>query len=816
MADEQKDSRPTQGRPAAQASGSQAGKPVEAPSGEQARTPQAAEQPVGLQEGGPGARPELPSGQTEPAGQPEEGPAPEVRPPEIHGVHVPLVGELPLRTVAILACVAALAFLAVLIIGLSVMTPAPALPAYHGGPIARVTAGEGAAPAAPLADLSPFGYEELMEQGERCAQDGDLAAAVRLFREASEREDAGLPRVLLARHKLSEALLRLGRHQDALRICESLRAVSRPGDELWKNALISSIRVLSDAEQWEDFFRHVYLLRANTARYPDEPALNRWLAYCVAMAKVRILLDRSPARGELWGVAPPALGRAPCGTRPLVAEDIVPTSGRYGDGTLRAEYQMGELRLLSEGAPLGQVLAEVAQKAGLNVAYEGPADYVVSASLETLSPEQALELVLGSVGLEAAAVGDKMVVRRLQPLPGSDADALKAALWGLQEFLILYPESVQVGEAYYALGHLYMTRGQTKMALDQLDILFKEFARAPWSVWGHYIAGRARCDAQDWARAEADLLAVVDGDPKHPLSQSAFLWAAQCEVELGKYTEAVACFRRALAHETQDPLTPAILYKIAFCLEKSSASPLEVEERYTELRARYPGTEYARDADYRLARMALDAGDCAKAVARYEFYMTTWPVQYERTRQACRDLVSAYLKAGDPMRAALLGEVMAATFPEEPECRDALPAVLEAHAQAGLHQMGLEVIEKSLDAAQDAEQRLFLTVAKARFLADTARYDEAKALLDQVAAELPGRDLLHEARLVEAQMLMATGQQDQGLALCREAALKGRSDEVRAKALTLMAQQYTMRKEFDRAALAYAGKCPLEGGGSSP
>jgi TolA-binding protein len=765
----------------------------------------------------PPAPAQLPSGLQQPAAQAEKLSADEIMPPEIRRLSFPFLSRVPVRAIAIMACLGALAFVTVLIIGLTLRTGGSP-PAQTGerhlpaGPLAEGAEEEaGAAP-----DLSEVSYQEMMDQAEREVNKGEFAAASRLYSAAAAREEAGLPRMLLARFKLSEVLLRLGKCDEALRICESLRSVSRPGDELWKNSLIGSIRVLAEQRRWEDFFRQVFLLRANSARYADATALDRWLAYCQAAARVRIFLAHSTEGSALYGMKLPPFGQAPCAARPLMAESIVPVSGKYGDGTLKAEFSQGELHLVSEGAPLGRVLDEVANVAGLTLAYTGPKDYVVSACIEALSAEQGLEIVLGSLGLATDNKDGKLVVRPMDPLPKSQADALKAAMWALQEFLILYPESVQVAEAYYALGHLYMSQGQTKMALDQLEILCREFPRSPWSVCGHYIAGRAFCDIQEWGRAERELLGAVDRDPNGPLAQSAFLWAAQAQVELRKYSEAVVCFRRALASPTQDPLAPTILYKIAFCLEKSGASPSEVEERYMELRSRYPGTAYAREVDYRLGRMALDAGDHQKAIARYEFYLGAWSLEAKLSRQACADLVLAYARAGDYVRAVLLGEIMCGGFGREPEYQQALPTLLEAYEKAGLHAAGMDLVERSLEAVQDPEARLLLSVAKARFLVDLGRFDEARTLLGQLGDNLKGRDLLYEAKLVEAKMLLAGKEPDRGLALCREIALKCPSQETCAKALTLMGQRYEASKRFDKAALAYAGKCPLDSEGSAP
>ncbi|KPK66163.1 MAG: hypothetical protein AMK73_00720, partial [Planctomycetes bacterium SM23_32] len=619
-----------------------------------------------------------------------------------------------------------------------------------------------------------------------------------------------------ARHKLAGVLLALGRLETCLRDYESLRSVSRPGDELWKHALIGSIRVLGEQQRWQDYFRHVHLLRANSARYADQEALNRWLAYCGAMGKTRIVLARSGSKGDLYGIAPPRLGRAECGARPLVAEDIIPTSGKYGDGTCEAAYDMGELRLLSEGAPLADVLKAVAEAADMELVYSGPGDYPVSACLETISPSHGLELVLGSLGLAAHGEGEKLVIGRLEPLPRSPEEAMKAALWGLQEFLILYPESATVPEAYYALAHLHMMAGRAKMALDQVSILCEEFPASPWAVYGHYMAGRACCERRNWQRAEDELLHVVDSDAEQTLRQSAFLWAAQSQVQLGKYDQAVACFRRALAYETQDPLTPSILYNIAYCLEKSGASPHEVEERYTELRTRYSGTEHAREADYRLARMAFDAGESSKAISRYEFYLSTYALEEERSCQACLDLLQSYMQAGENLRAAVLADVMCSTLSDRAELHRALPAVLEAYRKAGLQSAGLQAVDLLLAHVKDDRQRETLRVARAGFQVELGRLAEARASVDELGPELLDPELRGELKLVEAGLLKAEGKSDLALALCRDVALECRSERVRAAALRMIGRHCEATNQFDKAALAYAGKCPSELEGGSP
>ena len=377
--------------------------------------------------------------------------------------------------------------------------------------------------------LAGLTYSELTESARHCVTGADYERAAVLYAAAAEREEEGLPKALLARYKLAGALTLGARYGEAIHVVESLQAVSRPGDELWKNAVIAAIRIHQARKSRADFDRGLHLLRANSHRYGDEQALNRWLAYVEAMAGVEDVLARSEDSRSVYGVEPPPFGRAPYQGRPLAAEEIVPVSGKYGDGSLQVSCRLGEVRLRAEAAPLRDTLDAVADAAGIQIECDVPAQYVVVADIEGVTPQQCLETVLGSVGLALEGEGDRFVARSPQPRVESARQALESALWGLQEFLILCPDSPQLPEAYYALGHLHMTQGQRQMALDQLGVLTREFPLSSWTVYARYVQGRASCDQQDWQRGEQELLFVADSCSDASLARSAFLWAAHCQ-----------------------------------------------------------------------------------------------------------------------------------------------------------------------------------------------------------------------------------------------------------------------------------------------
>lgn len=745
-------------------------------------------------------------------------------PPEMNRVRLPLLGSVPFALVGVLTACAALVFAVVVVLCIKAFSAPTAPPEKPQKAQAQARAPERQPTAAavesvmvprPSVSLENLNYADLMDHGDSAVRGGDLVAGARCYRAAAEHDEEGLSKVLLARYRLARCLALTGHSDEALSICEGLASVSRPGDRLWRCAQVTAVAALGEQGNWKEFIRRMCLLRANSARYADATALDRWLSYCRAMVHVRILLPHLKDHGDVYGRPAPVFGRAPFPETPLKAEDIVVTTGKYGDGSLQVRFTTGDLHLRAEGALIGPVLHGIAKEANLKVKYSGPSERRVIACLDASALDSLLEVTLGSVGLQGTVQGDVLTVTPLDPQPRSEEEGTKDALWALREFLILYPESAQVPEAYYALAHLYMTQGRTRMALDQLDVLCQEFPRSKWAVVGNYVAGRAYHGLGDWERSEKELLlaAVASTDPK--LQASAYLWAAHCEVELKKYDKAVTSFRRALANAVNEPLAPEILYSIAYCMDMSGGYPQEVEERYLEVRTRYPTSPYARKADYRLARRAFLDGNYARAATRYEYYLAHWPLDDESSRDGCRDLIVAYLRTGNSVRAVLLGEVMVSSFGHEPQYWEALPTVLKACEDSGLYRTGVEIINHSLLVADTPERKWTLQVARAQCLIGMRKFSEAQQILTPLTEQITDPEILETARLALVKLWLDQPQTGPVMQVCRQVATESHSEANRADALALMGRYLEGAKQFDEAARVYDGYCPPAGEGGT-
>jgi len=672
-------------------------------------------------------------------------------------------------------------------------------------------------------------YDEIMDMADRRSADGDSIGAAGLYRSAAEREGEGPAKTAFASFRLAQMLVAQEEYGEALRIFRSLEARSRPGDQLWLHALVETVTILSRGEDWRELWRTSNLLQANLARYPEAMApdgelcaVEAWTVYSKAMARVRMFLAQAGQAGRLYDVDLPPYGRAPCVRPPLQAEQITIRTSEAPPAGLSARPDAHALVIEADGVPVGDVVDAVAAWGGPAVTYD-PADAPpVTCLMRVVAPAVALEVILGSVGLQARRVGDEWAVQPFAAKPDSPEQARKVAMDALYDLLTLYPECPQVDEAYFALAHLFLAGRDAAgepatIAMDQFENMTGRFPRSPWTVYGRYVTGRAALEAGDYERAERELLRAHDGVVRHPLKLPALRHAATAQMALDKHLQAASCLRQCLALGPPEELVPELLYGLACCMEESGASRREVARRYLELVSRFPNSEEAVLADYRRARMAFDAGDYAAAAARYEHFLARRPMRGDVGQKVCAELVQCYANLGQHYRVVLLGEVMSTAMSDSEEFRRVLPILLDACKKAGLGRIGLSFLDRARQQTSDEALMRRLDLERASFLLTLGRYAEGSALLKELEGCATDPGDLYDVCLLRARACLAQGEPERGLDLCRLVARSaGPLDPVRAEALRIMGSYYESHDEYDKAALLYSGKLPVEQEGSSP
>jgi len=718
------------------------------------------------------------------------------------------------------------------------------------------------APAAPQAadvqDKGVYSTPEVraqFEAAEKAVGDGDLNQAVRLYSELAESKEAEAKETWFAQHRLSQILLRLGQYDKAIVASETLRSVSKPGDELWKHAMLTIARAEGaiaakqggSQEHWKAFFSACHTLRANSTRYGDELNLNSWIDYRMTMAKMEMFVTRWEEAAELYGMDRPPFGSGPPECKVLALSDVPNQPQPRGKVELKVEVAEGQADVVAEGAPVLDVLSAITTGMGLKLECTDVAEKTpVFAKLLGVTAEEALETVLGSEGLVGRQDEGAFIVGPMDLSVLSKKDVAGAASLALQQFVVTHPSSFYADEASYALAHVYAVQGDTQLALSQIQLLQKMFPYSSWTQRGHFVAARILEKGKAWADAEREMLAMVDvAKPGDPLVAKGFFWVAQYRVEQGKELEAQAgsvrgrrddaqekynaarqYYEKALSIGIPEAMTAEADYGIAWCMEKQKGTKFSVEaveDSYRKVIATYRGTTPAEMATYRLARMAFDdaAGPKAsdktakweKAVQRYESYLKQYGVKSVQSSAACQDLLQAYLEAGQDGRAAVLAEVIRAATDWQADAEHVLPLLMNAYRKMNMPELGLKAIEEARSKHLPAAILDSLDVAEAELRMQLNNLSDANVVLDRV--EKTGTDprAIQEARLLRAKVCRVKLEYAKAIAICRDVAL-GPYDDLKVEALKLMGECYEASGEHDKAVWAYRGYCPATAGGS--
>jgi hypothetical protein len=273
--------------------------------------------------------------------------------------------------------------------------------------------------------------------------------------------------------------------------------------------------------------------------------------------------------------------------------------------------------------------------------------------------------------------------------------------------------------------------------------------------------------------------------------------------------EAATGYRRCLGLKPPAEVRPELLLCEAQQLARAGVARAEVDECYLRVRTLYRGTEHARTADYRRARLAWKAGDARTATGRYERFLANWSLDSATGRRACADLLQAYLEAGQYVRALLLGDVMRARIGGSGEFRRCLPALLSACVHAGLPEQGLAMVDAAI-AQAPPEKRHECAMHKARFLLNLGREAQAESLLKNLEADARSPQQRYGAALLRARLLLAGQGEDAGIDICRTVATAPDCPgALRAEALRVLGGHYERTGRYHQAALAYNGRCPV-------
>ena len=172
------------------------------------------------------------------------------------------------------------------------------------------------------------------------------------------------------------------------------------------------------------------------------------------------------------------------------------------------------------------------------------------------------------------------------------------------------------------------------------------------------------------------------------------------------------------------------------------------------------------------------------------------------------DLAECYARTRQLHRLILLGRIMSVTMGQTAQFQRALPYLLAGCKESDQTVAGVEIVDLAYEQAEDVNVRIALRTAKARFLVDLQKFQDAQEVLDELAESAPEQVASEPMQVLKARVLIGTGYAKEGMDLCRLVALdKKVARATRAEALRVMGEHYESQGQFQHALRACSGQC---------
>ncbi len=652
-----------------------------------------------------------------------------------------------------------------------------------------------------LQQLSPG---DLVRRANKALEEADGERALRLYRRAWEKRSSGERSAYVAGSRLATLLTGRDEVEKALNISKKVKEHARCGSALWRDAVTQVIILSRRTQKPTRLRRHTHLLRANLARCPEGEALRPWCLYQLAMLKFRRARTDTAEAGH-----PLALPGLRFG---LQTPDIDPASPGQLDtgagGDTNPELQIREesdgLYIRSYGVSLSRFLRAFPADGSISLASGKYEDKTVHAHLEGVSRREALDIVLGSLGLELEGHSDEASVITERDAPAETSDeVVQGALSALELFVMLFSDSRYLPETYYALSHLRLQGEDYTGALKQLQISLKRFPRTPWAAPAHYMAGWIHCRRENWEQALEHMRAI--GDTAGGISHYATGWKGHILRHLGQHENALECFLTALDRSLPDSLHLRFLYGKAVCLEKVGAEDDTVRRAYKRVIKKGKEGKYPVLALRALARTALDRNRpeaAEKMLARAMEMADEGMVQWGKLPVG---LVEAYRNAGEPLPGLLAAEALVTYLPEG-ERYGLRMAAVKACIQAEMPQRGLAVLSRIDPQKHSGASRARIARNRGELLRLAGNHEKALAALDEALECAEGSEMTSRVLISKARVFLARENYERCVEICRRVVEGDSTPGTDQAALDLIGRSYADRGEFSQAARFFNGE----------
>ena len=464
-------------------------------------------------------------------------------------------------------------------------------------------------------------------------------------------------------------------------------------------------------------------------------------------------------------------------------------------------------------APLEELMARVASTAGVNLAWADADGEVrtkpVTMYVSNASEQFVVEVAAGCTGAIARFDDQAIMIHDSQSYGdlAEYKDLLTneaIALW--RRFTLRYRGDHRMANAHYALGLLLDYAGQTPTALGEYKLVAGRYSSNPLAPFALLNASIVKTNLHDYAGARQDLTELIIQYPDCKIIDKASLYLADATMQTGMYDEAIKIYKRVYTLDINTESRREAAYGLGRCCfdtkaydEAAQWFKIAIELTETGADQRLRNTGYMLGQCYiKLNRFAEASGALVNALddnaSREEFV------------RVILELVKAEAGQHNYVEALnILENVPLEGLSQEDSCA-VLRATTAILLEIDLVETATTLLRRKIEFIADSTLRAQLTLELARCYAAANDLRLARKEVSEALVDLPAGPERRQAGLLLADLCLRLGDYDQAADACLEVLGEPIEDKaISDKAHAILGACYARMKQYDKAALAYAG-----------
>lgn len=463
--------------------------------------------------------------------------------------------------------------------------------------------------------------------------------------------------------------------------------------------------------------------------------------------------------------------------------------------------------------PLEEVLWKFTSGASVNLQWADVDSVVrrrpISLYLPSVSGSFLAETAAGSAGLVWRYDGEKAVLYDLERY--TDFNLHKSVLtqeaitvW--QRFLLKYRNDERTANAHYLLGVFYGLSGQASASMGEYKLLISQYPNHSLAPFALLNSSRLKTDLLDFEGAQADLQELLLQYPRCLVADEATLYLAEAAMAGGDFEQARRMFNKAFQLNLSETIRCRAAFGLGRCLFEMKDYAGAVQWYDKAIRMTTDRSDIRLTPAFRqLGQALIETGEYPKASAALKEALRGELTTEEYVEIVLR-LVDAEIRQGHFVQALRIVEsIPERSLSQEQSC-EVLLAKARLLQEIDLTESAISLLRRRIEYIADDSIRARLTLELANGYARVGDWRIAEKELHEILYDLEDVGDLQQGYCLLAEVQYKQGRADQAREVCMAALEQFPSDSpYRRRIRSLLAKIHEERKEYENAALIYAG-----------